>query len=277
VELSDALVQHLREVVDLPDLSGTRYELEHEIGRGGMGVVYAAHDRELDRRVALKVMDSALAGEPLLIARLEHPAIVPVHETGTLPDGRVYYAMKLVTGARLDRYIESGPPLGERLCVIQRVGEALGFAHSRGVLHRDLKPQNVMVGEFGEVYLMDWGVEGVAGTPAFRAPEGARAARADIYALGALLEFTLQGLKSPPPALLAVTGKAMRPDPAERYPDAAAVLAEIERYRNGEAVLAHRESPWQAIDRWAGRNAVLLWLLAAYAAAKFLAYFLRGV
>jgi serine/threonine protein kinase len=124
---------------------------------------------------------------------------------------------------------------------------------------------------------MDWGVEGVAGTPAFRAPEGARDARADIYALGALLEFTLQGLKSPPPALLAVTGKAMSPDPAGRYPDAAAVLAEIKRYRNGEAVLAHRESPWQAIDRWAGRNAVLLWLLAAYAAAKFLAYFLRGV
>jgi serine/threonine protein kinase len=275
VELSDPVVQHLCEVVDLPDLSGARYELESEIGRGGMGVVYAARDRDLDRRVALKVMDSALAGEPLLIARLEHPAIVPVHETGTLPDGRVFYAMKLVTGARLDQHVGAGPTLGERLRVIQRVGEALSFAHARGVMHRDLKPQNVMVGEFGEVYVMDWGVEGVAGTPAFRAPEGACDARSDVYGLGALLEFTLHGLKTPPRALLAVAGKAMSADPAERYPDAAGVLAEIERFQNGEAVQAYRESPWQMLGRWAGRNAVLLWLLAAYVGVRLFLLLLR--
>ena len=79
--------------------------------------------------------------------------------------------------AGLDRYLDSNPPLAERLRVIQRVAEALGFAHSQGVLHRDLKPQNVMVGAFGEVYVMDWGVEAVAGTPAFRAPEGAAGPR----------------------------------------------------------------------------------------------------
>ena len=98
MELSDSVLQHLREVVDLPDLSGTRYLLEEEIGRGGLGVVYAARDTQLDRRVALKAMDAAWAGEARLIARLEHPGIVPVYETGTLPDGRAFYAMKLVAG-----------------------------------------------------------------------------------------------------------------------------------------------------------------------------------
>ena len=191
MELSDLVLHHLREVVDLPDLAGTRYELGEEIGRGGLGVVYAARDMQLDRRVALKVMDAAWAGEARLIARLEHPGIVPVYETGTLPDGRVFYAMKLVAGVRADRYVAGNPPLGERLRVVHRVGEALAYAHSCGVLHRDLKPQNVMVGRFGEVYVMDWGVEGVAGTPAFRAPETPFDQRSDVYALGALVRFLL--------------------------------------------------------------------------------------
>ena len=197
MDVNDALLDHLRHVAALPDLAGTRYELEAEIGRGGMGVVYAARDRELDRRVALKVLDSALASEAQLIARLEHPAIVPIYETGTLPDGRAFYAMKLVAGARLDHYLASAPPLGERLRVIRRAGEALAFAHTRGVIHRDLKPQNVMVGEFGEVYVMDWGVEAVAGTPAFRAPDARLDQRSDIYALGALLQFMLPSPRPP--------------------------------------------------------------------------------
>ena len=78
MELSDSVLRHLREVADLPDLRDTRYELQEEIGRGGLGVVYAARDMELDRRVAIKVMDAAWAGEARLIARLEHPGIVPV-------------------------------------------------------------------------------------------------------------------------------------------------------------------------------------------------------
>ena len=82
MELSDPVLRHLREVVDLPDLAGTRYQMEEEIGRGGLGVVYAARDTQLDRRVALKVMDAEWAGEARLIARLEHPGIVPVYETG---------------------------------------------------------------------------------------------------------------------------------------------------------------------------------------------------
>src|SRR5438477_12751552 len=126
--------------------------------------------------------------------------------------------MKLGGGARLDGYLESNPPLAERLRVIQRVCEALGFAHSLGVPHRDLKPQNVMVGAFGEVYVMDWGVEAVAGTPAFRAPEGAAGVPSDIYSLGAMLKFTLGG--AAPAPLLAVAEKAMSADPAARYSSA---------------------------------------------------------
>lgn len=275
MDVNDALLDHLRHVAALPDLAGTRYELEAEIGRGGMGVVYAARDRELDRRVALKVLDSALASEAQLIARLEHPAIVPIYETGTLPDGRAFYAMKLVAGARLDHYLASAPPLGERLRVIRRAGEALAFAHTRGVIHRDLKPQNVMVGEFGEVYVMDWGVEAVAGTPAFRAPDARLDQRSDIYALGALLQFMLP---SPaPPALRAIAAKAMRTDPDARYADVPALLANLERFQEGLAVEAWSEPLGHRLRRFASRNAVLLWLLAAYAGAKFLVFFLRNL
>ena len=274
MDLSDSVLDHLRHVAALPDLTETRYELEGEIGRGGLGVVYAARDRELDRRVALKVLDSALAGEARLIARLEHPAIVPVYETGTLPDGRAFYTMKLVGGARLDRYLRGGPSLAERLRVVRRIGEALAFAHTRGVIHRDLKPENVMVGEFGEVFVMDWGVEGVAGTPAFRAPEARLDQRSDIWALGALLAFALPAGASP--ALRAVATKAMSADPSDRYRDVAAMLADIERFQEGLAVEAWSE-PWgHRLRRFGARNAVLLWLLAAYVSVKFLLFFLRN-
>ena len=274
MEVSDSVLDHLRLVASLPDLSGTRYTLEEEIGRGGLGVVYAAHDRELDRRVAIKVLDAAFAGEPQLIARLEHPAVVPIYETGTLPDGRAFYAMKLVGGARLDAYIGGAPSLAERLRVIRRVGEALAFAHTRGVIHRDLKPQNVMVGEFGEVYVMDWGVEAVAGTPEFRAPEAQLDSRSDIYSLGAVLLFMLP--ESAPPALRAIAAKAMAADPSARYPDVPALLADIERFEQGLAVKAWNEPWWHRLRRFGQRNAVLLWLLAAYVAVKFLLLLIRN-
>lgn len=274
MDLRDSVLDHLRHVAALPDLSGTRYVLEFEIGRGGMGVVYAARDRELDRRVALKVLD--LAGEAQLIAQLEHPAIVPIYETGMLPDGRTFYAMKFVGGARLDTYITAeAPSLAKRLGVIRRIGEALAFAHARGAIHRDLKPQNVMVGEFGEVYVMDWGVDAVAGTPGFRAPDARLDQRSDIYALGRLLEFVLPA--PAPPALCAVAAKAMSADPVARYPDAPALLADIERFQDGLAVEAWSEPWWHRLRRFGSRNAVLLWLLAAYAVVKSLLFFLRNL
>jgi len=273
--LTDSIVDRLRQVVALPDLTGTRYELESQIGRGGTGVVYAARDRQLNRPVALKVFDFALPGEAQLIAQLEHPAIVPIYESGTLADGRSFYAMKRVVGEPLDRYVSKSPSLADRLRVIRRVGEALAFAHARGVIHRDLKPQNVMVGAFGQVYVMDWGVETVAGTPAFRAPEPNLDEKSDIYALGLLLRFMLP--QAPSPALRAIADKAARADPAQRYSTVNELLADIERFQEGLAVQAWSEPLWHRVRRFGSRNALLLWLFTAYASVKFLLFFLRTV
>src|SRR6266404_3619072 len=165
--LSDKAVDRLRQNSSLPDLSGTRYQLIERIARGGMGTVYAARDETLDRRVALKVLavpvgDGDLARrlnrEARVLALLEHPGIVPVHDVGTLSDGRVFYTMKFVEGQRLDKYIEAVASLPDRLRLFLRICDAVAFAHARGVLHRDLKPANVMVGAFGEVLVMDWGL-----------------------------------------------------------------------------------------------------------------------
>jgi len=98
-----------------------------------------------------------LMQEAVVLARLEHPGIVPVHDAGTLADGRTFYCMKLVEGQTLDRHARR-LPLRERLRLFQRIAEPLAFAHSRGIIHRDLKPTNVMVGSFGEVLIMDWGL-----------------------------------------------------------------------------------------------------------------------
>ncbi len=165
--LSDSALERLREGAEAPDLGGTRYRLLERIARGGMGVVYAAEDENLQRRVALKVLDvpgsdgdlaNRLIREARVLAALEHPGIVPVHDVGTLADGRVFYTMKFVEGRRLDKYIESVISIPDRLRLFLRICDAVAFAHARGVLHRDLKPANVMVGPFGEVLVMDWGL-----------------------------------------------------------------------------------------------------------------------
>lgn len=174
--VSDKALMRLRGGAELPDLSGTRYRLLGQIARGGMGVVYAAEDEKLQRRVALKVLEvpgsdgelaSRLMREARVLALLEHPGIVPVHDVGTLADGRVFYTMKFVEGQRLDRYLEGVASVPDRLRIFLRVCDSVSFAHARGVLHRDIKPANVMVGSFGEVLVMDWGlakiVAGAAG------------------------------------------------------------------------------------------------------------------
>ena len=165
--LSDRKVSHLRSVVSNPDFSSTKYNFVKELARGGMGTVYLVEDTELNREVAIKVLSTPEMNEDLrrrmireaqIIARLEHPGIVPVHDVGVLPDGRVFYAMKFVRGVRLDEYAASTSSTRERLRKFQAVCDAVAFAHAHGVIHRDLKPQNIMIGSFGEVLVLDWGV-----------------------------------------------------------------------------------------------------------------------
>jgi serine/threonine protein kinase len=241
--LPDSTVDHLLAVAGWPELTSDRYQVIEEIGRGGMGTVYSAIDTALGREVAIKIgnalpsteLQARLTREAKVLARLEHPGIVPVHDFGLLADGRPFYVMKRVHGRTLRACIEAAAPLAERLRIFERVCEAVGFAHAHDIIHRDLKPENVMVGPFGEVMVMDWGVAHtlgrpdrqeapasgppplgpgetgagtVLGTPGFMPPEqsepGPVDQRADVYALGALLFTLLTGAPPSPDATLAM-------------------------------------------------------------------------
>jgi serine/threonine-protein kinase len=219
---------------------GRRLLVRGRLDEGAMGIVYEAFDASLLRPVALKTLSPELEDdgvalrrlieEAQITAQLQHPNIVPVHELGIDEEGSVYFTMKIVEGRTLAEILgEKGP--GERtasdlfglLQVFLKVCDAVAFAHSRGVLHRDLKPSNVMVGEFGEVYVLDWGIaklkaspgpaeegrdgstEGkdlratrtadgkIVGTPCYLAPEqadpdsGTIDERTDVFCLGATL------------------------------------------------------------------------------------------
>jgi serine/threonine protein kinase len=251
-----------------------------------MGTVYAARDRELDRTVALKVLTVdwpagavRLAQEARILARLEHPGIVPVHDVGALPDGRIFYAMKYVRGDRLDTRAPRIAGLTERLRVFLRICEPVAFAHAQGVIHRDLKPQNVMIGAFGEVLVLDWGLARawgaddttpglVLGTPGYMAPEqasGAAAdARSDIYALGAILRFLLSGRPAVPRALGAIAAKAQAGDPAARYQAVEDLIADVSHFLDGEAVGAYPEGIFRRAGRLAIKYRTAILLVLAY-------------
>jgi len=289
--ISEPALDRLRAMFRAPDLAGTRYELVSELGRGGMGVVYLARDTALDREVALKIVDRVHAGgrEARVLARLEHPGIVPVHDFGELPDGRAFYAMKRVRGDRLDRWLAAGRDVAERLAVFLRVCDAVAFAHAHGVVHRDLKPENVMVGEFGEVLVLDWGIaqvpdaagaragDAIAGTPDYMAPEQARGDadadhRADVYALGGVLQAM-----SDRPALAAIAGKARARLPAERYQSVAALAADVQRFLAGRAVGAHRERIVDRLVRVGRRYRLPILLVMTYLVVRVLLLWLARI
>ena len=287
--LSESALDRLHGLLMTPDVSGTRYELVSLLGRGGMATVYLARDTTLDRELALKVLEWSvdessamrLAQEARILARLEHPGIVPVHDFGRLADGRLFYAMKRVRGERLDRWAAPGRDLHERLAAFLRVCDAVAFAHAHGVIHRDLKPDNVMVGEFGEVLVLDWGIarvggqaerhDAIVGTPAYMAPEQMRPGamvdeRADVFSLGALLA----GLASDRKALRAITSKATAPDPAARYDSVTALAADVSRFMAGLAVDALPESLGDRLLRVARQHRLAIALVLTYLLVRFL-------
>jgi serine/threonine-protein kinase len=148
------------------------YQLFESLGKGGMGEVYLGRDPGLNRLLAVKVMRADLgrhremeqrfAEEARITGSLQHPNIVPVHNLGRLPDGRLYFTMKVVRGQTLSHILrqrrDPGENREEHLAVFEQVCQAVAYAHSKRVIHRDLKPANVMVGAFGEVQVMDWGL-----------------------------------------------------------------------------------------------------------------------
>ena len=202
-----------------PDRVG-RYKIKAELGRGGMSTVYRAFDPISNREVAIKILPRELLNNLLtrarfkrelkLIASLEHPAIVPVYDVGGEDDHQPFFVMRYMSGGSLSDLIKQGPfSLRDAALIIERLASALDYAHARGIIHRDIKPDNVLFDGSSNPYLSDFGVakftetrvsatgREVIGTPAYISPEQALGEdvdhRADIYGLGAMLYEMLTG------------------------------------------------------------------------------------
>jgi eukaryotic-like serine/threonine-protein kinase len=300
-----------------------RYVLGAVIARGGMGTIVAAFDRRLGRDVAIKRLDSfsprarvRFDREIEITSALQHPNIVPIYDAGELTDGRAFYAMRHVAGRDLGVAIETASTLEDRLGLVAPITsaiDAVAYAHERGVVHRDLKPLNILVGPFGETVVIDWGLAKVGGepslepasnddddwdatrdgailgTPRYMAPEQARGepatARADVYALGAVLYHALAGVSpgdlgsardtieqrargesvplaqrapSVPRDLVAIVERAMAYAPEARYATARELAADLRRFQTGQLVLAHRYTRPDHVRRFVRRHRVPL-------------------
>ncbi len=302
-ELPEAAVRRLGALLGEPTLIAGRYEVGAELGRGGMGVVRRAKDLVLGREVAVKILAVDAPAERFaelfrrefaILARLAHPGIVPIYDAGVLEDGRVFYVMRLVEGKRLDEFAEGGATRGELLRIVLRIADAIAFAHGQGVAHCDLKPANVMIGRFGEVLVLDWGIarlvavmsdgpERAAGTPGYMAPEQESATlpvteRVDVYAigiiLGELMELHPEPIAKP---LLSITGKATKQDVAARYANVVALADDIRRWIDGESVLAHREGAMERLGRFGRRHQTAILLVVAYVVIRTVILLWRGI
>ena len=287
--ISDRTLAHLQALVECPEVPGDRYAILERIGAGGMGTVFRARDEWLARDVALKVcpldrdedMD-ALIAEARLLASLDHPGIVPVHDGGRLPDGRAFYVMSLVDGQTLGEHLTAVRTLPGRLRLFDRLCDTIAFAHARGIVHRDLTPANVMIGPFGDVRVLDWGLAARSGAPAatggtsgYMAPEQARGTsdpRVDVYSLGALLRDIAAdapaSARYPAAPLSSIIGRATAGDPEERYASVMDLAADVRRYLDGRAVTAHRDTPFERVARLGRTYRTPILLVAAYLAMR---------
>lgn len=240
------------------DLAIPGYEILEELGRGGMGVVYRARQASLDRVVALKVLPADRSRDPEFqerfdreakaMAALSHPNIVPVFDSGEV-DGRFFFSMELIEGTSLRAGVKRPPEEAAR--IVSQICDALEYAHGRGVIHRDIKPDNILIEPSGRIRIADFGlakfVTGAAnltgtgaqlGTACYMAPEqmddpGSVDARADLFAVGVMLYEMVTGTRpvgrfEPPPAFADVVSRAMSRDRSKRFASAAELRAALQ-------------------------------------------------
>lgn len=281
------------------DPLSTRYQLGSELARGETAVVYAAWDKHLNRKVAFKIVDARRAGidagevlqEAKTLARLEHAGIVPIYDAGRLPGGRLYYVMRFVQGEPLGAFFARENSLFARLRIFQKVCDTVAFAHDSGVVHRNLNPQSILAGNFGEVFIIDWGRAEwlaaassagafISGTSHYLAPEqtGERSdpvdGRADVFSLGAILRDLLREGESRP--LAAIARKALSPDPIDRYQHVQYLVDDLTRFLDHLPVSAYDETLLERAGRFAARHRVLLLVLAVYALVRLTIFLLSG-
>ncbi|HEX7311480.1 MAG TPA: protein kinase [Gaiellaceae bacterium] len=281
------------------------YRIDELVGRGGMGIVYRAYDLRLKRTVALKLVTPELAlderfrerfaRETELAISLEHPNVVPIHDAGDVA-GRLYLAMRLVAGTDLRKLLRAQGALepSRALAICRQVANALDAAHAKGLVHRDVKPSNILLDEAEHVYLADFGLtrrleekgaregEGRSvGTPAYLAPEqiegGPVDARADVYSLGCVLHECLTG-EAPfvHGSRLAVAWAHLEEEPpsaSERASDLPTAIDAVlrgamakspdERYRTCTALIEAAEAAFGIRPRPRGRRRLVVLALGA--------------
>ncbi len=289
-----------------------RYKRGRELARGGLGTVTAAHDVTLRREVAVKELHEQtevgrqrFVRETFTTARLQHPAIVPVFDAGTWDSGDPFLVLKLLDGKTLSDEVATRATTAERLALVPNlltVADALGYAHEQGVVHRDVKPSNIMIGTHGETVLLDWGVahdsaaeatpEGTVGTLRYMSPEQARGEPTkpafDVYSLGATMAFVLGGdvpfegvanaemlarlrggelPRQPLPAevpadLASIVAKAMAPE-RDRYGHAGELADDLRKFIAGQLVGARTYTARQLFARWVRRNRLAVAVIVA--------------